>query len=137
MKAWLFKSGRGWLPADEGAQELHNKMGSGEEAEFRIVRPRSVQWHRLYFALCRTIGQNQEPERDEDSIDAELRVLAGHYEVMHVKSGKRTHEVRVPKRIAFDKMDADAWATYFAKVEVAIAERFGTEYLDNITMRAA
>jgi hypothetical protein len=108
-------------------------MTAGEAAEFRVVRPRSVQWHRLYFALCRSIGRNQDPERDEDSIDAELRVLSGHYEVMQVKG----YEVRVPKRIAFDKMTADEWAAYFQKVEVAIAERFGTEYLDNITMRAA
>lgn len=133
-KVWLVKRGKGWLPADEEADTLHAKMNIAECAEFRVVRPRSVPWHRMYFALCRTIGRNQDPPRDEDSIDMEIRVLSGHYDVLPMGGG---YEVRVPKRIAFEKMEADAWAAYFQKAEVAIAERFGPEYLAQITLRAA
>lgn len=125
MKAWLVRVGKGWLPCDEIGEELRDRMAPGEMAEFRIVRPRSVRWHRLYFGVCRQIGENQDPPRDEDSIDTELRVLAGHFDVMHVQG----HEVRVPKRIAFDKMSADEWAEYWRKVEPVIAERFGETYL--------
>jgi hypothetical protein len=79
----------------------------------------------MYWALCRCIGENQDPPRDEDSIDSELRIRAGHFEVL-IFDGM---EVRVPKRIAFDKMDADAWEAYWAKVEVAVSETFGEDYL--------
>lgn len=139
MKAWFAKvtgsTGRvGLIPTDEESMELVRKMTDGECAQFSVVRPRSVPWHRMYFGICKVIGENQEPERDADSIDAELRVLAGHYETMYVRSNNRVHEVRVPKRIAFDKMTADEWAEYWRKVEVAIAQRFGETYLANITM---
>ncbi len=132
MKLWFAKVRRGekagLIPTDEDSRALVNRLGDGECIQVEALRPRSVQFNRLYWGLCRTIGENQEPPRDEDSIDAELRILAGHYEVMYFDG----REVRVPKRIAFDKLDADQWNEYFRKAEIAIAERFGQEYLIGI-----
>jgi hypothetical protein len=128
MKLWLAKVGRTLIPADYDAEQLMVKMGDGECAEFRVVRPRSVQWHRMYFGICRTIGQNQDPNRDEDSIDAELRVLAGHFTVVPVV-GVPGVEIRMPKRIAFDKLTADEWSALWPNLETAIRERFGDEYI--------
>jgi hypothetical protein len=129
MNFWFHKvsrNGKSGLVADDDAgRAVLRRMGDGECCQVKIVRPRSVQWNKLYWSLCRTIGDNQDPQRDEDSIDAEIRVLAGHYEVMYVGQ----HEVRVPKRIAFDKMTADEWSEYFQRAEMAIAERFGSEFL--------
>ena len=122
---WLMKSGKGFLPADDEAEAMHARMTPGECAEFHALRPRSIQWNRLYWKTCRTIGQNQDPPRDEDSIDAELRVLAGHFDVLKMGG----YEVRVPKRIAFDRLTADEWAAYWLRAEAAIADRFGAEYL--------
>lgn len=88
MKLWLAKVRRddkiGLIPTDDESRAALGRMGDGECAQFEIVRPRSLQWHRMYFGICRMIGQNQDPERDEASIDYELRVLAGHYNVMVV-----------------------------------------------------
>lgn len=84
MKLWLAKHGRGFLPTDDESIALHSRMGAGECAQFEVVRPRSLQWHRMYFGICRDIGQNQDPPRDESSIDYELRILAGHYDVMYL-----------------------------------------------------
>lgn len=129
MRLWFHRVSRagkvGLVPDDEQGRALLNRLGDGECVEIEIARVRSVQFNKLYWGICRTIGENQDPPRDEDSIDAELRVLAGHYEVMHFAG----HEVRVPKRIAFHKMGADEWNEYFRKAEAAIAERFGAEYL--------
>lgn len=127
-RAWFVRIGKALLPSDEVSQEVIARMSPGECAEFRVIRPRSSQWNRLYWNLCRTIGENQEPGRDEDSIDAELRILAGHFDVMYVKG----HEVRVPKRIAFDKMSADEWSALWPSIEKAIAERFGEEYMREV-----
>lgn len=132
MKLWFAKVRRGekagLIPTDEDSRALVNRLADGECVEVEVSRPRSVQFNKLYWGLCHTIGENQDPPRDEDSIDAEIRVLAGHYEVMYVAG----HEVRVPKRIAFNKMNADQWNEYFRKAEVAIAERFGIEFLPQV-----
>lgn len=168
MRAWLAKVSRGHrvglIPTDDPGRELLRKMAEGECAEFTSIRPRSLPWHRMYFGICRMIGENQDPPRDESSIDYELRILSGHYEVMRVGENpgvdllRRVHtiaakllpsllrkqfealieqlakgaEVRVPKRIAFDKMDGDEWAEYWRKVEQAIVARFGSEYIVEI-----
>lgn len=129
MRLWFAKVRRGekagLIPTDEDSRALVNRLNDGECVEIEVSRPRSVQWNRMYWGLCRTIGENQDPPRDEDSIDAELRILSGHFDVMYIEG----HEVRVPKRIAFQKMDADQWAEYFQRAEMAISERFGSEYL--------
>ena len=129
MKLWFCKVSRdgkvGLVPTDELARGILNRMGDGECAEIEIVRPRSVPWHRMYFGICRDIGFNQDPQRTEDSIDQELRVRAGHYDVIFVDG----HEVRVPKRIAFSKLNADEWAELWPSLELAIREHFGEEYI--------
>lgn len=129
MKLWLAKverSGKvGLVPTDDDARAIINRMGAGECAQFEIIRPRSLQWHKMYFAMCREIGKNQDPQRDEDSIDYELRILAGHYDVMYVEG----HEIRMPKRIAFHKLTYDEWSALWPSLEIAIRERFGNEYI--------
>jgi hypothetical protein len=69
-------------PADAEAEKLLAKMQLGECALFEVQRPRSVAWHRMYFGICKTIGENQDPQGDASSIDAELRIRAGHFEVL-------------------------------------------------------
>lgn len=129
MRLWFHKVTKGQkaglVADDDDGRALLNRLGDGECVQIEVSRLRSVQFNKLYWGLCRTIGENQDPPRDEDSIDAELRILAGHFEVMYFDGRK----VYVPKRIAFDKLDADGWNEYFRKAEVAIAERFGAEYL--------
>jgi hypothetical protein len=125
LSAWFHKKGGGLFPSDDKAKRGLDRLGDGECVLLTIVRPRSVAWHRMYFAVCRQIGMNQEPQRDESSIDRELRIRAGHYDVLFIEG----HEVRVPKRIAFDKLSAEKWSELWPSLEKAIAETFGDEYL--------
>lgn len=129
MKLWFHKVSRndksGLVPDDDDGRAILRRMGEGECCQIEITRPRSVEFNKLYWGLCREIGQHQDPPRDEDSIEAEIRILAGHYEVMYFAG----REVRVPKHINFKTMGADEWNDYFKRAEVAIAERFGSEYL--------
>lgn len=129
MKLWFAKVHRGekvgLIPTDERGHALLCRMGDGECAEVEVVRPRSVQWHRMYFGICRQIGLNQDPHRTEASIDAELRVRAGHFDVLIIDG----HECRVPRRIAFSQLSADEWAELWPSLELAIREHFGEEYL--------
>lgn len=128
MSAWFYKKGDALIPQDDAAKRGVRRMGDGECVEVTIVRPRSVQWHRMYRGICAVIGENQDPARDGDSIDYELRVLAGHFDVMHIAG----HEVRVPKRIAFAKLSAEKWEALWPSLELAIRERFGDEYLAEV-----
>lgn len=125
MRVLLTRQTRGFMPADAEAVRLHDHMKDGEAMRFEAVKIRSLPWHNMYFGICSEIGENQDPERDEDSIDHELRVLAGHYWVMFVGDV----EVRIPKRIAFKRLTADQWAKLWPSLELAIRERFGEEYL--------
>jgi hypothetical protein len=130
MKIWLCRIAHTLSPTDEESAAAINRLAPGECVEVEISRPRSIHWNRRYWATCAEIGRNQDPQRDKDSIDQELRVLAGHYEVMTVRDPKSgvLYEVRVPKRIAFDRMSADEWASYYQRAEAAGIERFGAEY---------
>lgn len=128
MKIWLAKTEHGFAPTDEESERIHKRMGLGECAHFEIIRPRSLPMHRRYFGICSAIGNNQDPVRDESSIDYELRILAGHFEVLWIDG----FEVRIPKRIAFHKLTHDEWIKLWPSLEMAIAERFGHEYLREI-----
>jgi hypothetical protein len=134
MRLWLAKvskAGRvGLVPTDADSEAAIAKIGDGEIAQVSLVRPRSVRWNSKYFAICREIGRMQDPPRDEDSIDYELRALGGHYDVLWARKGNELYEVRTPKRIAFDKLTADEWEALYPSLELAGRERFGNEYWD-------
>lgn len=126
---WFHKvNGRtqaGLLADDEEGKAFLARMGDGECCMVKIVRPRSVSWNSMYFAICTDIGANQDPPRTKDSIDYELRIRAGHFDVMWVDG----HEVRVAKRIAFEHLSADEWSALWPSLELAIRENFGEEYI--------
>jgi len=165
MKLWLAKVERdgkvGLIPTDDLGRTVLSRLDNGECFNIELSRPRSIDWHRMYFGICRSIGESQDPQRDESSIDAELRIRAGHYDVLYIGENpaasfldavctavshvlpestaerlrsvieqlSRGHEVRVPKRIAFDKLSADRWAELWPSLELAIREHFGEEYI--------
>lgn len=126
MKVWLAKKGRGFLPTDEESNRMHVRLGEGECALFKVIRVRSVSWHKMYFGICREIGKNQDPQRSEDSIDAEVRIRAGHFDPFEVDG----HKCRMPRRIAFDQLTADEWAELWPSLELAIREHFGEGYIE-------
>lgn len=129
VKLWLAKVHRGkkvgLIPTDEITQKIIAGMSDGECALVEFVRPRSVPWNSMYHAMCREIGVNQDPQRTEGSIDAELRIRGGHFETIFVDG----HEIRMPKRIAFTELSADEWAEIWPSIELAVRETFGEEFI--------
>jgi len=124
MKVWLARNAGTFVPTDDEGRALLARLGLGECFLCEVIRPRSVAWHRMYFGICRSIGDNQDPVRDESSIDYELRIRAGHYDVMFVDQ----QEIRVPRRIAFHKLTHDEWVKLWPSIDLAIRERFGEEF---------
>lgn len=127
MSAFFHKKGMALHPSDEASLKGILRMGDGECVLVSIVRPRCATELRRYYAICTAIGENQDPPRDKDSIDAELRLRSGHVDIIYV-DGRR---VELPKRIAFEKLSQDGWEEYWQRVELTICEVFGSEYLDN------
>jgi hypothetical protein len=129
MSLWFHKVTRGeksgLIPDDDEGRALMRRMGDGECCQVKIIRPRSVQWNKMYFGICTQIGENQDPPRTKESIDYELRIRAGHFETLWVDG----HECRQAKRIAFDQLTADEWSALWPSLELAIVEHFGEEYI--------
>jgi hypothetical protein len=126
MSAWFHKKGMSLAPSDEAALRGLMRMGDGECVLVSIIRPRCANELRRYYAICTAIGENHDPPRDKDSIDHEIRIRSGHYEVMYIEG----HEIRSAKRIAFEKLSQEGWEDYWKRAEMAICDRFGSEYLE-------
>jgi hypothetical protein len=127
VSAFFHKRGMALHPSDEAALKGLMRMGDGECVLVSVVRPRCANELRRYYAICQSIAENQDPPRDKDSIDHELRIRSGHYDVLLIEG----HEIRTPKRIAFDKMSQEQWISYWERVEACVAQHFGVEYLLN------
>lgn len=124
MSGWFAKVGDMLAAGCEESAKLIRNLGPGEGVYLSAKKIRSLKWHKMYFGICHEIGQNQDPVRDKDSIDCELRIRAGHYDVMFIDG----HEIRYPKRIAFDKLTADQWAQLWPSLDLAMQERFGFDH---------
>lgn len=120
----MYKKGDGLFPADDDVRTKVARMGDGELLLVTIERARCPVLFRKYHAMCQRIAENN--GRDKDSIDYEIRILAGHYDVLPGDG----FEIRTPKRIAFAKLSQEQWEDYFQRAELAIAERWGAEYLE-------
>lgn len=84
----------------------------------KVWQPRNIRAHRLFFAVCRRIGDGI--GRDEEQIATVFKLAAGHYDTIHSKS---YGEIRVPKSIAFDKMDNVAMSAFMQKCfDIAMTE---------------
>lgn len=129
MNLWFAKVSRdgkvGLIPTDDDGRRLLLRMGNGECCRVKLIRPRSVPWNKMYWGICQEIGRNQDPPRTEKSISDELKVRAGHFELLWVDG----REVTLPKSIAFDELTHDEWAELWPSLELAIREHFGDEYI--------
>ncbi len=126
MRIWLSRRHLSLIPTDEDSSRVIHRLGEGECVQVSVSRIRSIKWHRLYFGLCKLIGENSDPHRRADAVDPEIRVRAGHYDCYEVDG----HEVRVPKRIAFTELTADEWAELWPSIELAMSERYGVTAAD-------
>lgn len=119
---WLVRTEPGFASADDDSVKLYNKTEVGELVAVKLIRVRSVPWHRWYFASCAEIGRNQDPERSTETIDYAIRFWSGHVEETRDKRGR---VLEVAKRLAFDKLDADEWARLWPTFELTMMDKFG------------
>lgn len=109
-------------PNDETSAKWLSRKEEGEMVLMKPIGVRSGDWHRWYFGSCRAIGIQQEPERSEWTIDYSLRFWSGHVEETRDHNGR---VLEVAKRIAFDKLSPEEWATIWPSLEKTMIERYG------------
>lgn len=115
---YLRRIGNALYPdGDESISELL-KLPFGKSFRAEVKQPRNVQFHRLYFALCKRIADGV--GRDAEEISTIFKFATGHVEQVH----SRTYGyIKVPRSISFAKLDNAAFTEFFSKcVEVALTE---------------
>lgn len=120
----MHRKGDALYPADERAERYVRRLAEGEACEIEIERSRSYKWHKMYVQCCIDIGHNCDPSRDWQSIDAELRVRSGHFDLIFVDA----HAVKIPKRIAFRLLTAEEWSELWPRLDLAMQEGFGFDH---------
>ena len=122
MPIWMHRPELGDFlkPCDDEALIGIRKLRANQKVLVHIDRVRSPEWHRLYYARCKAIGDNQEPQLSANAIDLKTRMIAGHKEFVGQWNGV---DMFVPARIAFDKLSADGWAAIWLSLEAAHEEQ--------------
>ena len=88
-----------------------------------VVKPRSIQHHRWFFALVRMVWENIDHERypSEDDLRAALTISAGHRIRIELPGGEVAYMAR---SIAWDKMDQLEFREFTERCLDAIYKHF-------------
>lgn len=125
MKVFMVRTMNGLLPDDERATEALRGIKIGQTVAVEVTRPRNIQHHRLYWAMCSKIANaiDAEPENISDV----LKLRTGHFVVVQTKTGP----VHLPRSISFAKMDQPAFREFFERCCKVIS----TEWLPHMSAK--
>lgn len=119
MSDGLFiRSVNGLTPADDAAREMLEGLAIGKMVKASVSRPRNLQHHRLYWALCSAIASSIGAQRE--NISDVIKIRTGHFTVVQAKSER----YRFPKSISFAKMSQDEFNTFFKECTRVVCEEF-------------
>lgn len=104
------------VPVDDAAAEALAKIPIGEAIAVQVKRGRSLQQHRLFFAILTHVADATEWETAERLLVA-LKVRLGRYDLMKLPNGK---VVPVPESISFSAMKQDEFQSFFDKAVTLI-----------------
>lgn len=127
MKVQLLYTPIGLKPLyDEDGDEL-KKLKLGEVYEANIKVARNLPFHRKYFALIHLAWeylneQQQEPFANIEQFRKHLEVAAGWYDQWFSPDYGIT--IRIPKSIAFDKMDGAEFASLYRAIKDVLFRNF-------------
>lgn len=100
------------IPSDDRAAEVLAKIPLGEDVAVQIKRGRSLQQHRLLWAILSHVAESSQWDTPERLLVA-LKIRLGKYDLMQLPNGK---VVPVPDSISFSAMSQDAFQHFFDDV---------------------
>jgi len=127
----LYRRGQGWLPANDDAIKVRDRMDQGEIAWFKPLRVRCPKDLRRYWALMTMCADNCERiemphggvmliQSKEDVSDA-VKICSGHCTTIFDMDGKPVYQI--PKSISFENMEQNEWDQFWPKVVDVVMER--------------
>lgn len=109
-------AGGGLIPATAADAEALDAVEAGQtyRAVLTTARGRSLEQHRLLFAMIKLIIENSpiEPKLTKDTVLAVLKLRSGHVKVASLPSGE---VIMFPASIAFEKLPQDRFNVWFEK----------------------
>jgi hypothetical protein len=128
------REGSHLVPADQLAEEDVRELKAGAEFIVEVRKPRSLQHHRLLFALLRKVAKSTPTPLSEDALRAWVLVRTGHVDVLPLGFGK-TYEA--PKSMSFAAMDQgefrklfdDAVHLILTEVAPGLPDNFADEFI--------
>jgi hypothetical protein len=109
----------GLVPADQFAEEFLATIPDGREVLVTVRKPRSVQFHRLLFALLRKVVENTDRWANERLLLEDLKLATGLFETR--VSALTGMPYPVPASISFASMNADEFHRWFDKAITVLA----------------
>lgn len=119
MEFWAVRKGDSLVPADAESAAEFAKLANNKPMKIEAVRPRNVERLRLYWVFCTRIGNAIGQEREV--VSDILKIATGHCVTVKTKSGWQ----RLPRSIAFGKMEENDFGKFFDKCIVATCEELG------------
>jgi len=106
----LKKTLAGARPIDEKGEDVFAKIALGEEFTADVKRPRNIQHHRKFFALCKMVADNTDMVRDSDELVFRLKIATGHCRESMRNDGVVLYE---PQSISFASMNQDEFNIFY------------------------
>lgn len=122
---WLIRSGDALRPDSPESAALFSKLPFGKLLQAEIKQPRSLQHHRLYWALVQRIANatGAAPENISDL----LKIATGHCAIVKTRT---MGEVKLPRSISFAAMDQTGFREFFDRCVLFICENWGIDHKD-------
>lgn len=122
MKIPLVKTLNGSLkPANDYGYEQLKKIKAGAEVECEIRMPRNYRFHKKFFALVKTVFDNQERYNNMEHLRKDLIIASGFYEVRYNLDGVEIYEA---ESISFASMDEAKFSELYNAVVNTICTHF-------------
>jgi hypothetical protein len=119
---WLVKGLDGYLlPGDHDSEQHFKKFKVGDVFEAKVVRKRNGLHHRLGMAILRLVFDSQERYTVFEQFMIEVKILTGYVDT-HISTDGVMY--KIPRSIAFDRMDELAFAQWKEDAITVLFEHF-------------
>lgn len=110
-------------PVDQAGEDALKKLKNGSLVQIEIKQPRSLQFHRLYWALVSLVWDNIDQTRypTVDDLHGAIKIAAGIRTRIELPNGEIGF---MPGSIAFHKMTADEFSSFYDRVSDLVSKHF-------------
>jgi len=131
MLLTLKKIHNGITPVGDETFNVFNNLGIGQEIyfEYKPKKQRSLQYHKFYFAMLKSVLQNQEHYKTIDNLHEVIKFKSGYYETIIPLNGEPFIKT---KSLSFDKMNAEQFDEFMKYAKTECISLVGDEALEEI-----